>query len=140
MLLYEAFDKTLKYCRISATELAKLSGVSLSRISQFRNGLSLKGKGSDLTSRSVDELIDAADKIHPKAKLVFSLFLTDSNPELIVNTSSWLDNLQIESMDEAQISQLLIAIADTLQKKKANSTKSCKTNKKNHSLVDVCAS
>ena len=60
MLLHQALDKTIKYCRISATELAKVSGVSTSRISQFRNGLFVEGRGSDLTSRAIDELIDAA--------------------------------------------------------------------------------
>jgi transcriptional regulator with XRE-family HTH domain len=137
MLLHEAFDKTLKYCRISATELAKISGVSLSRISQFRNGLSLKGKGSDLTGRAIDELINAAAEIQPKARLVFSLFLADQNPELIVNGSSWLDNLQLESMDATQISQLLIAIADTLDKSKRQGASSIEKKSEKHSLLNA---
>jgi hypothetical protein len=137
MLQYQAFDRTLKYCRISATELAKISGVSLSRISQFRNGMFMESRGSDLTSRSIDALLDGAQKIHPKAKLVFSLFLTDQNPELIVNGSSWLDNLQVESMNQAQISQLLIAIADTLDKSKLENPQKSEKESENSELVDA---
>lgn len=74
MLLHQALDETIKYCRMSAKELAEASGVSSSRISQFRNGLFLEGKGSDLTSKAINELIDAATYIDPKAKQVFSLF------------------------------------------------------------------
>jgi hypothetical protein len=98
--------------------------------------LSLKGKGSDLTGRAIDELINAAEEIQPKARLVFSLFLADQNPELIVNGSSWLNNLQLESMDAAQISQLLIAIADTLDKSKQGASSLEKKSEK-HSLLNA---
>ena len=118
MLLHEAFDKTLKYCRISATEITKISGVSSSRISQFRNGLFMEGKGSDLTSRSLDEMLKAAEQIDCKARLVFSLYLADEDPDVLTNVS-WADSIRLESMDQSQISQLLMAIADVLDRSKA---------------------
>ncbi|MBE9169159.1 hypothetical protein IQ238_17080 [Pleurocapsales cyanobacterium LEGE 06147] len=55
--------------------------------------------------------------------------LADQNPELMVNGSSWLDNLQLELMDATQISQLLIAIADTLDKSKRQGASSIEEKK-----------
>jgi hypothetical protein len=118
MLLHEAFDKTLKYCRITGAELTRLTGVSSSRLSQFRNGLYLNGKGSDLTSRTVDELLRAIEEIDPKAKKIFALYLTDQDPDLVDTSSSLINPARLESMNATQISQLLIAIADTLDKSK----------------------
>jgi hypothetical protein len=129
MLLHEAFDKTLKYCGISATEITKISGVSSSRISQFKNGLFLEGKGSDLTSRSVDQMLKAAEKINPKARLVFSLYLADEDPDDLRDTS-WTNSLRLESMDQSEISQLLMAIADALDRSKARERSSIAKAKK----------
>ncbi|NJO95048.1 MAG: hypothetical protein HC764_02445 [Pleurocapsa sp. CRU_1_2] len=123
MLLHQALDETIKYCRMSAKELAEASGVSSSRISQFRNGLFLEGKGSDLTSRGINDLIEAAAYIDPRAKQVFSFFLADLDPKLIKSGFSLLDPKQLDAMDSAQISQLLIAIADRLDKPKPAVTK-----------------
>ena len=137
MLLHEAFDKTLKYCRITATELTKLSGVSSSRISQFRNGLFLEGKGSDLTSRSINDLLGAIEQIEPKARLVFALLLADQDPAVLRN-SSWPNSILVESMEQAQLSQLLIAIADTLDKSKVEERRvSHQGNSYLNSRVDV---
>ena len=137
MLLHQALDKTIKYCRISATELAKVSGVSTSRISQFRNGLFVEGRGSDLTSRAIDELIDAAAEIDPKAKQVFSFFLADLDPKSVRLGSSLLNPSQLEEMDSSQISQLLIAIADILDKPKPAVKKSSQNRQSNRSLVSA---
>lgn len=128
MLLHEAFDKTLKYCRISATEITKISGVSSSRISQFRNGLFMEGKGSDLTSRSLDEMLKAAEQIDSKARKVFSLYLAGEDPDLVSSTS-WTDSLRLDSMDQSQISQLLMAIADALDRSKARERSLAKAKK-----------
>jgi transcriptional regulator with XRE-family HTH domain len=131
MLLHQALDETIKYCRMSAKELAEASGVSSSRISQFRNGLFLEGKGSDLTSRAINDLIDAATYIDPRAKRVFSIFLADLDPKSIKYSSSLLDPSQLDAMDSAQISQLLIAIADRLDKPKPVAKKSTHNQKNN---------
>jgi DNA-binding Xre family transcriptional regulator len=83
MLLHQAFNEMLKYCEISAKDLSEVTGISNSRISQFRRGTFLEGKGSDLTTRSLDELLTGAEKLNPKARVVFSALLMDKNPELI---------------------------------------------------------
>ena len=137
MLLHQALDKTIKYCRISATELSKVSGVSSSRISQFRNGLFVEGKGSDLTSKAIDNLIDAAAEIDPRAKQVFSLFLADLDPKTSRLGSSLLNTSQIETMDSAQISQLLVAIADILDKTKPVVQKNSQNCQSNRPLVNA---
>ena len=137
MLLHQALDKTIKYCRISATELSKVSGVSSSRISQFRNGLFVEGKGSDLTSKAIDNLIDAAAEIDSRAKQVFSLFLADLDPKTSRLSSSLLNTSQIETMDSAQISQLLVAIADILDKTKPVVQKKSQNRQSNRPLVNA---
>ena len=135
MLLHQALDRTIKYCRISATELAKVSGVSSSRISQFRNGLFVEGKGSDLTSKAIDNLIDAAAEIDPRAKQVFSLFLADRDPQSLRQDSTLLSTSQLEAMDSSQISQLLVAIADILDKPTSTAKKTPQNRQSNRSLV-----
>ena len=137
MLLHQALDETIKYCRMSAKELAEASGVSSSRISQFRNGLFLEGKGSDLTSRAINDLIDAAAYIDPRAKQVFSFFLADLDPKSIRSGSSFIDPSQLETMKPAEISQLLVAIADTLDKPKSPKNKAPQNKTNNRSLVNV---
>ncbi len=137
MLLHQALDKTIKYCKISASELAKVSGVSTSRISQFRNGLFIEGKGSDLTSRAINDLIDAAAQIDPKAKQVFSFFLADLDPKSIRLGSSLLNPTQLEAMDSSQISQLLVAIADILDKPKPSVEKTPRNQKHNRPLLNA---
>jgi transcriptional regulator with XRE-family HTH domain len=136
MLLHQALDETIKYCRMSAKELAQASGVSSSRISQFRNGLFLEGKGSDLTSRAINDLIDAAAYVDPRAKHVFAFFLADLDPKSIRSGSSFIDPSQLETMKPAEISQLLVAIADTLDKPKPVANKTPQS-KNNRSLVNV---
>ena len=137
MLLHQALDETIKYCRMSAKELAEASGVSSSRISQFRNGLFLEGKGSDLTSRAINDLIDAAAYVDPRAKQVFAFFLADLDPKSIRSGSSFIDPSQLEKMKPAEISQLLVAIADTLDKPKPVAKKTSESKKNNRSLVNA---
>ena len=140
MLLHQALDETLKYCRITAKELADASGVSNSRISQFRNGLFLEGKGSDLTSRAINDLIDGATDIDPRAKQVFSFFLADLDPRSVRLGSSAMNLSQLEKMKPAEISQLLVAIADTLDKPKSPKDKkeeAARDKTNNQSLVNA---
>ena len=140
MLLHQALDETIKYCRMSAKELAEASGVSSSRISQFRNGLFLEGKGSDLTSRAINDLIDAAAYVDPRAKKVFAFFLADLDPKSIRSGSSFIDPSQLEKMKPAEISQLLVAIADTLDKPKSpkeKKEKAAQNETSNQSLVNA---
>jgi DNA-binding Xre family transcriptional regulator len=140
MLLHQALDETIKYCRMSAKELAEASGVSSSRISQFRNGLFLEGKGSDLTSRAINDLIQAATYIDPRAKQVFSFFLADLDPRSVRLGSSAMNLSQLETLKPAEISQLLVAIADTLDKPrspKQEKEKAAQNKTNNQSLVNA---
>ena len=140
MLLHQALDETIKYCRMSAKELAEASGVSSSRISQFRNGLFLEGKGSDLTSRAINDLIDAATYVDPRAKQVFAFFLADLDPRAVRLGSEAMNFSQLEKMKPAEISQLLVAIADTLDKPKSpkeKKEKAAQNKTNNQSLVNA---
>jgi hypothetical protein len=67
---------------------------------------------------------------------VFSFFLADLDPKSIKLGSSLLNPSQLEAMDSAQISQLLVAIADTLDKPKPVANKTPQS-KNNRSLVNV---
>jgi DNA-binding Xre family transcriptional regulator len=123
MLVHQAFDKMLKHCGIAAKDLATVTGISNSRISQFRNGTFLGGKGSDLTSRSLDELLQGAEKLHPDAGMVFSLLLMDKDPSLVddslnqvVTQSNWRSMIRAVTDKEAQ--EITLALAE----KYSNST------------------
>lgn len=121
MLLHQAFNDMLKYCEISAKDLSEITGISNSRISQFRRGTFLEGKGSDLTTRSLDDLLTGAEKLNPKARVVFSCLLMDKNPELIeneksykINTSVGLGNWRriIWTIDDNDAQEIALALAE----------------------------
>ena len=102
----------------------------------------LKARGSDLTSRAINDLIQAATYIDPRAKQVFSFFLADLDPRAVRLGSSAMNLSQLETMEPAEISQLLVAIADTLDKPKSPKENKAKaaaaqTNKNDRSLVNV---
>jgi hypothetical protein len=81
MFTYEAFNQTLKDLGIPIQALAEVASVSHSRISQFKNGYFLKtqengkAKGADITSRTLDQLLTAAEQINPRARQVFCYYL-----------------------------------------------------------------
>jgi transcriptional regulator with XRE-family HTH domain len=83
MFTHQAFDRMLKHCGIRAKDLAALSGVSESRISQFRNGLFLAGKGSDITSKALDDLLEAAQALHSDALWIYSCYRCDRESDLV---------------------------------------------------------
>jgi len=121
MLVHEAFDKMLKHCGIAAKDLATVTGISSSRISQFRNGTFISGKGSDLTSRSLDELLQGAVKLHPDAGKVFSFLLMDKDPSLVedsltqvVAQTDWRSMIRVVSDKEAQ--EITLALAEKYSK------------------------
>lgn len=128
MLVHQAFDQMLKYCEISAKQLTEVTGVSASRISQFRNGTFLTGKGSDLTSRTINELLLAANQLNNQALTVFSLFLLDKNPvylgdldflTAILAPKDWRSLIESVSCKEAE--EITWALADKFSKKRKNS-------------------
>jgi transcriptional regulator with XRE-family HTH domain len=68
--LNEAFDMMLKELNIKASRVCDRSGVSPSRLSQFRSG-----KGGDIGVRSLDALLIAAQSENSRAMNVFASYL-----------------------------------------------------------------
>lgn len=111
MKIYQAVKKMMEACGISAKELSQVSGVSPSRLSQFLNGYFLetkpngKSRGADLSSTGLDEIIEAAQKINPRARWVFCSFVCDS--ELSYSDDESVD---YESMSENEFADQLVKI------------------------------
>ncbi len=103
MLIHEAFDQTLKRYGISGKTLSEVSGVSTSHISQFRNG-----KGGAVSHTTLEELLDAMEQLAPGSRFGFCLLLAGKNPE-----QSGADVL-VESMDDRQLKNLLLLVAEKL--------------------------
>ena len=107
MFTYEAFSQTLKDLGISIQSLAEVASVSHSRISQFKNGYFLqihnngKAKGSDITSRTLDQLLAAAEQINPRARQVFCYHLCKGEVEFSAS----------EPMLEAELAEQISALA-----------------------------
>lgn len=140
MLVHQAFDKMLKQCGIAAKDLAAVTGVSNSRISQFRNGTFLAGKGSDLTSRALDELLTGAQKLNPDAGMVFSLLLIDKNPACVESPDS-LNKVvaqgNLRSLIKAATDKEAQEIALALAEKYANSDKDSRFKARNRVMLSL---
>ena len=95
--LYMALDKMLDELNIQPKELCSLSGVSGSRLSQFR-----KRTGGDMTGRSIDAVLDAAEKLNPRAKKVFAHYIGGLP-------------LNIEQMTLAEKAELLIVLGESVR-------------------------
>ena len=95
--LYVALDKMLDELNIRPKELCPLSGVSGSRLSQFRSG-----KGGDMTARSIDAVLNAAEKINPRAKTLFAYYVGGLP-------------LNIEQMTLAEKAELLIVLGKSVR-------------------------
>ena len=101
MLIHIAFDKTLKKHGISGKAISNHAKVSESHISQFRNG-----KGGDVSSATLERLLDAMEELAPGSKLHFCLLLAGKNPDELEDP-----DLLISSMDNQAMAKLLNAIA-----------------------------
>lgn len=112
MFTYEAFGRTLQDLGISIQALADAASVSHSRISQFKNGYFLKmqesgkAKGADITTRTLDQLLDAAERINPRARQVFCYHLCRGEME-------FADSPAMREVDLAeQIAVLAVRLRD----------------------------
>ena len=92
-----AFDKMLRDLKIKAKDVSDLSGVSPSRLSQFRNG-----NAGDIGVRSLDALLDAAQAIDPRAKGVFANIVGEVQIEL-------------DCMTLAEKGKLMVALGQSVQ-------------------------
>ncbi len=104
-----AFDEMLKELNIKAQEVSRRSQVSPSRLSQFRTG-----NGGDITVRSLDALLNAAQSINPKAKAVFAHYVGEIDVEL-------------DQMSLAEKGALMIAIGKSIQTSISTDSKSDRT-------------
>lgn len=92
-----AFDKMLRDLNIKAKDVSDLSGVSPSRLSQFRNG-----SGGDIGVRSLDALLDAAQELNPRARGVFANYLAEVE-------------VKIDRMTLAEKGKLIIALGESVR-------------------------
>jgi DNA-binding Xre family transcriptional regulator len=100
MLIHESFDKTLRKYGISAKTLAQHANVSASHLSQFRNG-----KGGAMSHTTLEEILNAMERLEPGSKSYFYLLLAEKNLE---HTDI---DIFVQSMDDVQLGNLLSAIA-----------------------------
>ena len=103
-----AFDKMLRELNIKAKEVSDLSGVSPSRLSQFRNG-----NAGDIGVRSLDALLDAAQAINPRAKGVFANYLAEVD-------------IKIDRMSLAEKGKLIVALGESIRTGVSTEPKSAK--------------
>lgn len=106
--LNEAFDKMLKELNIKPKDVCDRSGVSASRLSQFRSG-----KGGDIGVRSLDALLAAAQSLNSKAIQVFAQYLGG-------NIKS------IDDMTMKEKGELMMALGKSIQTSKNTDSKSTK--------------
>jgi DNA-binding Xre family transcriptional regulator len=109
MLINEAFDAMLKELSIKAQDLCDRSGVSKSRVSQFRNGT-----GCDIGVRSLDALLDAAQSVNPRAKQVFAMYYGETSTS-------------INDMSMAEKGELMIALGKSIHSSINTDSESLKT-------------
>ena len=107
--LNEAFDKMLKQLNIKANEVCERSGVSPSRLSQFRSG-----KGGDIGVRSLDALLNAAQSLDSRAIKVFVEYFGGHIKS-------------IEDMTLAEKGALMMALGKSIQTSKNTDSNSSKT-------------
>ncbi|MEY2830761.1 MAG: hypothetical protein RLZZ574_19 [Cyanobacteriota bacterium] len=107
--LNEAFDKMLKELNITAKDVCARSGVSSSRLSQFRSG-----NGGDIGVRSLDALLVAAQSINSSAVKVFAQYLGG-------------DLKSIDDMSMVEKGELMMALGKSIQTSKNTDSESVKT-------------
>jgi transcriptional regulator with XRE-family HTH domain len=105
--LNEAFDKMLKELNILAKDVCARSGVSSSRLSQFRSGNGV---------RSLDALLIAAQSLNPSAIEVFTKHLGSS-----IRIKS------IDNMSMAEKGELMIALGKSIHSSINTDSESLKT-------------
>ena len=97
--LNEVFDKTLKELKLTAKDICDRSGVSPSRLSQFRSG-----NGGDIGVRSLDALLTAAQSLDSSAINVFAKHLGSS-----------IGIKSIDNMTMAEKGELMMALGKSIQ-------------------------
>lgn len=83
----QAFDKTLRYYRITGKALWEKTGISQNHISEFRNG-------GNISAEVLSKLIAAMEELAPGAKLHFCLLLADEEPAKFLSGQLRSSNLR----------------------------------------------
>ncbi len=107
--LYVAFDKMLTTLDIKSRDVCALSGVSDSRLSQFRHG-----SKANMGALALDALLDAAQSINPRARKVFAGYICGNDKSL-------------NEMTMAEKGELLVALSKSMQSSINTDLKSLKT-------------
>ena len=103
--LNEAFDKMVRELEIKPKDICDRSGVSASRLSQFRSG-----RGGDIGVRSLDDLLVAAQSLDPRAVKVFAEYFGATSLK------------SIENMTAKEKGELMIALGKSIQSQSSVST------------------
>ena len=109
--LNEAFDKTIKELRLTPKDVCARSGVSPSRLSQFRSG-----KGGDIGVRSLDVLLAAAQSLDSRTVNIFAKHLGSS-----------IGIKSIDDMTMAEKGELMMALGKSVQTSISTDSESIKT-------------
>jgi transcriptional regulator with XRE-family HTH domain len=102
--MYQHFDRMLKALGITGKKLAEVTGVSVTYISEFRNGK------TNVSCEMLERLLNGADQIKPGAKQHFCELLAGEKPQLVADT--------IDELDDMQLARLLHIAADQLRNRK----------------------
>lgn len=100
-MINQYFDQTMKHFGITGKELAEITGISTTHVSQFRTGK------TNPPCNTLMRLINGMEQIKPGAKEYFCQLLAGRTFDQY-----------IEEMDSQQLAQLLVAIADRIQTKR----------------------
>lgn len=102
--MHQHFDKTLKKFSIAGKKLAEVTGVSMTHISEFRNGK------TNVSCEMLERLLNGADQIEPGAKQYFCALLAGEKPQSIEDT--------IDDLDDVQLARILYVAASRLGNRK----------------------
>lgn len=109
MRLCEAFDQMLKTLNIQAQDLCNITGISKSRVSSFRNG-----KKTNMGTDYLEDLLDAAQSINPKAREVFANYIGGKGKT-------------IEEMTLAEKGALMVSLSKSIQTGVSTDSKATET-------------
>ncbi|MBW4542276.1 MAG: helix-turn-helix domain-containing protein [Myxacorys chilensis ATA2-1-KO14] len=103
--MHQYFDKTLKQFGITGKKLSEVTGISTTHISEFRNGK------TNPSCEMLERMLDGADQIKLGAKRHFCELLAGKEPQPIEDP--------IERLDDIQLAQLLLRVANRLENRKS---------------------
>lgn len=107
--LNQAFDKMLVELDIRSKDVCARSSVSESRLSQFRSG-----KKANMGTCLLDELLDAAQSINPRARELFAVYIGGQGKP-------------VEEMTLSEKGELMVALSKSIHSSISTDSKPTKT-------------